>query len=80
MSDPKVDKAELEKEAQARLKSFEVGISHICNDPAVNLPYAEFAKRANEQFKFADKPEDAEGKLAPWLVDVIVTQAAKAEA
>ena len=64
-----------EKEAQARLRSFEVGIGHICN--GLGIEYGEFAKRANSAFKFAETDEEATGKLAPWLVDVIVEQAAK---
>ncbi len=64
-----------EKEAQSCLRAFEVGIGHICND--LGIEYDEFAKRANAEFKFAEKDEDAPGKLAPWLVDVIVEQATK---
>lgn len=63
------------KEAAACLRAFEVGIGNICNE--IGLTYGEFAKRANTAFKFAEKEEDATGKLAPWLVDQIVAQATK---
>ncbi len=79
MSDEQVtpaDGAET-KEAQARLRAFEVGIGRICND--LGIEYAEFAKRANATCKFAETDEEASGKLAPWLVDVIVEQATKEE-
>jgi len=73
----KPDKKVSEKEAQSRLRAFEVGIGHICN--GLGIEYDEFAKQANAAFKFAKKDEDAAGVLAPWLVDQIVAQAVEAE-
>ncbi len=66
-----------EKEAQACLRAFEVGIGKMCG--AIGIGYDEFAKRANAAFKFAEKDEEASGKLAPWLVDQIVEQATKGQ-
>lgn len=66
-----------EKEAQACLRAFEVGIGKMCG--SIGIGYDEFAKRANATFKFAEKEEEAPGRLAPWLVDVIVEQATKEE-
>jgi hypothetical protein len=69
---------ENEKEASTRLRSFEVGIGHICN--GLGVDYDDFAKQANARFKFAEKEADAPSKLAPWLIDQIVAEVTKAEA
>lgn len=73
---PAVEKVD-EKEAQACLRAFEVGIGKRC--AAGSIGYDEFAKLANAKYKFAEKAEEAPGRLAPWLVDEIVAQATKEE-
>ena len=83
MSDGQVTPQVDEKEAQARLCSFEVGIGHICRELGVD--YDTFAKAANSALpmvgmeKFAAADEDAPVALAPWLVDQVVQAATAAE-
>lgn len=65
------------KEAQARLRAFEVGIGHICD--GLGIDYDTFAKQANAAFKFAEDDEQAAAMLAPWLVNAIVEEATAAQ-
>ena len=84
MSEQKQAASMDEAEAQARLRSFEVGVGKLCNE--LGVEYDAFAKAANAALpqlgieKFAAADEDASGLIAPWLVSVFAEQAAAADA
>jgi hypothetical protein len=67
------------EEAQGRLRAFEVGVGHLCQQ--LGVEYDAFAKMANAQVeqagfsKIAASDEEAPANLAPWLIDRIVEAA-----